>query len=227
VTLTWQALGEWATLYRADDAARLTEPSYTVPLSGTMVLTTSATLRNRADFFLFAGAGNIYEQATVSVPIGCPDQWFFADPPAGCPLPASFTTVVAEHFQRGALIWMQASGEERRLDEIIALYADDQQPRWQMMVDDWESGLPEDDPDIVPPAGLLQPVRGFGKVWRERPGVRERLGWATDEEFLVEGGAFQCASGAYASCYVTGPDGGVIVLYPNGADWAVWTGRTQ
>jgi hypothetical protein len=34
----------------------------------------------------------------------------------------------------------------------------------------------------VPPAGLYAPQAGFGKVWRETPGVRERLGWATSPE---------------------------------------------
>ena len=35
-----------------------------------------------------------------------------------------------------------------------------------------------------PPKGLVEPVRGFGKVWREGTGarVRERLGWATATE---------------------------------------------
>ena len=31
-------------------------------------------------------------------------------------------------------------------------------------------------------AGLRTPQRGFGKVWRENPAVRERLGWATQPE---------------------------------------------
>lgn len=34
----------------------------------------------------------------------------------------------------------------------------------------------------TPPAGLFEPVLGFGKVWREQPGVREALGWATAAE---------------------------------------------
>jgi hypothetical protein len=54
---------------------------------------------------------------------------------------------------------------------------------WFFTGDTWRDGLdPSDDPAIIPPNGLYQPVRGFGKVWRERPGVREALGWATAEE---------------------------------------------
>jgi len=227
VTLTWQASGEWATLYRSDEQGRLIEPSLAVSLTGTLVVTTSLTVLNQADFFLFAGAGNIYERSQLSVPIGCPNEWFFSDPPASCPQPAQVTAAAAQHFERGLLLWLQASGEERPFDEVYALYDDTALPRWQTMVDNWESGMPETDPEIVPPSGLFQPVRGFGKIWRERSGVRERLGWATDEEFQMENGVLQCASGKYASCYVTGPEGVVYVLYANGGEWAPWTGTSS
>ncbi|MFP4320894.1 MAG: LGFP repeat-containing protein [Anaerolineales bacterium] len=32
------------------------------------------------------------------------------------------------------------------------------------------------------PTGRVEPIRGFGKVWRESPGVGEALGWATAQE---------------------------------------------
>ncbi len=35
---------------------------------------------------------------------------------------------------------------------------------------------------LNPPPGRLEPKRGFGKVWREKPGVREALGWATNPD---------------------------------------------
>ena len=38
-------------------------------------------------------------------------------------------------------------------------------------------------PSLTPPAGLLQPDRGFGKLWREVPEVRDMLGWAVTPEF--------------------------------------------
>jgi hypothetical protein len=53
---------------------------------------------------------------------------------------------------------------------------------WQTFTDTWEQGDPEYDPSIVPPAGFYQPKLGFGKVWREQPGVRDNLGWATMQE---------------------------------------------
>ena len=40
---------------------------------------------------------------------------------------------------------------------------------------------------IAPPEGRYQPIRGFGKVWRENPQVREQLGWAIAPEQGFEG----------------------------------------
>jgi hypothetical protein len=34
----------------------------------------------------------------------------------------------------------------------------------------------------TPPLGLLEPVMGFGKVWRQQPGVRDRNGWGKASE---------------------------------------------
>jgi hypothetical protein len=44
---------------------------------------------------------------------------------------------------------------------------------------------PEVDPvrgGETPPDDLVEPMLGFGKVWRDQPGIRERLGWATASE---------------------------------------------
>jgi hypothetical protein len=62
---------------------------------------------------------------------------------------------------------------------VYVLYNDG---TWQSFVDLWHEGDMEWDAGIVPPAGFYQPKRGFGKVWREQPGVRDKLSWATAEE---------------------------------------------
>lgn len=54
--------------------------------------------------------------------------------------------------------------------------------RWRSLGDKWREGDLDFDPGLVAPAGLHQPVRGFGLVWREQPGVRDGLGWAVSEE---------------------------------------------
>ena len=65
--------------------------------------------------------------------------------------------------------------------------------RWAEYPDTWREGLPESDPALQPPAGLRQPVlrqpvRGFGKVWREQlGGPVATIGWATDAEIGLDG----------------------------------------
>ena len=72
------------------------------------------------------------------------------------------------------------------------------------------------------PAGLV-----FGLVWRdeqtpEGARVRDRLGWAVNEEYQIGQGAVQCNSAPkYITCYVSGPGGLVYVLKPEGSGWSV------
>jgi hypothetical protein len=227
VTLTWNVQAERAFIYELDGDGRLKAPAFTVPLSGTLVITTNPTLRNRGDFLLFACSGDqdSCDQAQVSVRISCPDEWFFPEPPAGCPGSPHYTTVVAQHFEHGLMLWLEAAGEIHVFSEIVILYSDDEfSPRWQMVIDDWSPSMPEEDPNIVPPPGYYEPVRGFGKVWRQVPRVRERLGWATGEEFVMGNGAFQCGSTRYGRCYLTGPDNAIYVLEPEMSGWFIWPG---
>ena len=116
---------------------------------------------------------------------------------------------------------------------IYVLYSDGLlTPGWQANSNAWFSGMPLSDPSLIPPAGRYQPVRGFGLTWRDEQGypgyrVRERLGWATDEEFSVSGAMFQCDSAPkYNTCYLTGPGNVVIVLQLERSGWYVWAGPT-
>lgn len=81
-------------------------------------------------------------------------------------------------FERGRMFWRQDTAT------IYVLYSDGS---WQQFADSWHAGDPETDPGTVAPAGLYQPKRGFGKVWRDHPEVRSRLGWGTMEERGVNG----------------------------------------
>jgi hypothetical protein len=86
--------------------------------------------------------------------------------------------MVTQPFERGNMFWR---GDTR---QIYALAANGQ--FWQM-ADTWSEGMPADDPAFAPPGGLLQPVRGFGLVWRSNPAIREALGWATLPEVQYNG----------------------------------------
>ena len=80
---------------------------------------------------------------------------------------------------------------------IIVLYdyshLPDVSPTWQRYADPWVAGQPETDPALTPPAGLFQPQRSFGKLWRETAGLRDTLGWATTAEQSFDG-AYQAES---------------------------------
>jgi hypothetical protein len=92
----------------------------------------------------------------------------------GCP--AATETHVAsaeEYFERGYMLW------RKDLKRIYVLQVDG---RWQTFADTWTEDQPPDDPRLQPPRDLFQPVRGFGKVWRENPDVKEIVGWATTQE---------------------------------------------
>jgi hypothetical protein len=225
VVLSWSAAAESVVIYRLDPQGRLTLPAHEVPLSGSLVITTPEGLRNSVNFVLYAIAGAATAQAGVYVNIRCPDTWFFANPPDACPArPASFSTLVVQEFERGRMLWLEA---ERR---IYILYDDVRGPRYQIRPDEWVPGMPENDPALTPPAGLFQPVRGFGVAWRdvnapEGTRARDYLGWAIGEEYVAGSGAAQCAyASKYATCFVSGPNEVVYELKPEGSGWSVWAG---
>jgi len=223
VTLTWQATGAQAAIYRQEPGGPLTD-MHSVPLSGTLVLQTPANLRNQVTYVLYAGAGTSTASATVSAVILCPDKWFFAPAPAGCPgLTIPLMAMAGERFEHGLMIWMSNQ------DEIYILYADGHSPAWSEQPNGWFAGQPENDPSLTPPGGLFQPVRGFGLAWRANNApaglnVRDRLGWAAEPESSLTGG-FQCDSAPkYNHCYLSGPGGQIYHLLPEFSGWQVWHG---
>jgi hypothetical protein len=111
------------------------------------------------------------------------------------------------------MLWNKAE------DWIYVLFDDGLQPAFRTFLDKWDEGQPESDPSIVPPAGLYQPVRGFGLVWREEPGVRDRLGWAVDEEQGYPTAIQRTSRYKYNVTYIKALDGGVWELGPEGSEW--------
>ena len=92
----------------------------------------------------------------------------------GCAAEGEKQTWAGEQsFQNGYMFWLQDD------DKVHVLY---NSGTWAVYNDTWSTGDPEQDTSIVPPAGYYQPKRGFGKVWRDNPAVRNGLGWATTDE---------------------------------------------
>jgi hypothetical protein len=163
--------------------------------------------------FTLLVCGRVQEE--IAVTLHCPDQWFFAGGPKECPSGPAITSPGAEeHFERGAMVWVRA------LDRIYVLYGDGQPPRWEVFTDEFEEGMPESDPNIVPPPGLYQPIRGFGKLWREKPWVRDRLGWAVDQEVGFDTAVQSTSRPCCDVAYIQALDGGVWELAPGGDGWS-------
>lgn len=78
-----------------------------------------------------------------------------------------------ERFDNGVMIWVQETGR---------IYAFLNDGRWRSYEDTFVEGDPESDPAFAPPDGRQQPVRGFGKVWREHADLRDAIGWAVSKE---------------------------------------------
>lgn len=105
----------------------------------------------------------------------------------GCPSGgenASNVTTAYQTYQGGAMIWVSSVGNLGS-SAIYVLYNDG---TYQRFPDTWQSGVDPDSTGLAAPEGLQEPIRGFGKVWREMPGVRDRLGWATSGERGDAGG---------------------------------------
>ncbi len=148
-----------------------------------------------------------------------------ADQPAATGSPEIFPTpyacraeVVEQAFESGRMFWVGRTFEERCREshefapgsgEIwVAIFDEgaDDQGIWLAFTDDWNSDteIPFD-LTMTQPAGLLQPVRGFGKVWREKltGEQRARIGWATSPEikfittYRYDAGGMVDRSGVY------------------------------
>jgi hypothetical protein len=130
----------------------------------------------------------------------------------GCPVETEKSTWSAEEtFVNGYMFWRGDLGV------IYSLFSD---KAFLQFVDTWTSAEPEWDTTIVPPAGLYQPKRGFGKVWREgdvppASKVRDKLSWATTEELGLMG-SWQAYAGGLMLWSSTH---GIFVLYYDNYTW--------
>jgi len=115
--------------------------------------------------------------------IKCDTPWFFSPRVERCPFDKIAASPAAvQHFEHGAMLWLQATNSVYVLFNIENTGYAINSYQLMRVEDMFKAGMPETDPNIKAPFGKFQPIRGFGKVWRENPMVMNALGWAMDKE---------------------------------------------
>jgi plastocyanin len=228
VTLSWMSTGDVTATIEQHLPADLSGSLLSVSPSGNITVTIEEDERYWHEFKLVVAnkAGNTVKQK-VTVQIRCPYAYFFISAPTKgwgrCPArPAALTSAAEQLFEGGRMVWLQEipkestrSGLASEGPLIFVFYEDG---RWLRFEDTWTTAEPERDPDLVPPEGMVQPQRGFGKVWGNNPQVREALGWASRPEQAFEG-AYQHIWVPYyftRSAYMRTADGRILLLDANG-----------
>ncbi len=136
-----------------------------------------------------------------------------------CPHPAEIGWAAQQPFERGFMLWLQPS------KSIYVFFDNYGGQSYRVYNDTFKEGDPESDPSLVPPAGLLQPVRGFGLVWRSYPEVRDNLGWATAVEsgFDTWRQSYQGVGMHNLTIWVKDINQKIYELDPMGSKWEIYT----
>lgn len=117
------------------------------------------------------GFGKIWKANTqVRSKVGCPTS------PEG-----AISQAAHQRFENGYMFWR---GDTSTIYVFVGAQ-NDTFGGWHQFTDTWQDTDPTPQPLGAPPK-LFEPVRGFGKVWRENPDIRQAIGWATEQESSVD-----------------------------------------
>lgn len=220
VSVTWAAVGERAELCRTNCFGPV--DCEDVPLTGEKTLVSDEASLNTSGFALRVSAGSQTAIEAVAVRFLCSDlrTWFFDPPPPFCPTGSSFSSYAAgQAFEHGFMMWVEDT------DEFFVFDSQPDPSGLQLYYTTvglvLKPGASEANrTGEEPPEGMVEPVSGFGLIWRgevEWPDVgdvRDRLGWATEPEFgfdtTTQYALLPCPRGWTA--YMRGPHGEVLRL---------------
>jgi hypothetical protein len=229
VALEWQAKGEKVEVCGLSEAGPT--DCLSVPISGKMNYVAKDASSTFPALVLRVFIKD--ESTTASVPVRlCADAtaWFFTPAPARCASAANQGRGAAQNFEHGSMVWIP------KPDMFLVFYADAQQTFQRVEARySFRPGASTDNRIGGAPRGLVEPVSGFGQIWRGElygsENVRQNLGWATAPEFEFDA-AYQCAmaSGLLWSCYLRDPRGQILWLRPDSTAgtkllWSVVPGK--
>lgn len=140
------------------------------PETGSVVVLTSVSqgidTAVNCPFYPVGGFATAYTaDATTAQLLGCPS----GNPPNTLQVQGAYQV-----FERGIMIWLEGSP-----NRIYALFSDG---AYQQFSDTFDENVDPESGGEVPPEGLFEPTRGFGKVWRNFSIVKANLGWALAPE---------------------------------------------
>lgn len=137
--------------------------------------------------------------------------------PCPAPFPQVGARMAVQPFERGAMVWVE-SVTPNVDGAIFVVYFDNRRGSlvWELYSDTWREGQPVSGGE-TPPPGLYEPIRGFGKLWRNNPQVRSTLGWAAGPE-QAETGTLQYFRGGAWMLHRAGSDRIYIFYADNRAD---------
>lgn len=197
--------------------------TWAVQTEGSLTVNAGQGVRSEI-YVLTVTNGIVTVERELRIRVICPFGWFFAPAPPddlcpeGEPGQSQATT---QEFERGRMFWIAATGQIIVLFDDFPTQGSAAQPAWMMGTSTYQEGEPEVDESIVPPEGLRQPRRGFGSVWRNTPSVRDRLGWAVEDEAQYVT-TYQTARVEGASqMYFANRLGEAVALIPEGQGWLV------
>lgn len=223
VTFTWQSYGATEAVIAVGTSLRFA-PWQPVDPSGTTTMQLDGTLyRNPIATLTVKNEAGESAAADVTIEWPCQHSYFFLPEPATCPLgPPTVTDAAQQEFENGRMLWLAVIGGDTAVYKQILVLGND--GSWQLYDDTWQEGEPRDDPSLAPPAGLSQPIRGFGKVWRTQTEVRQKLGWATAPEQGFTGmWQWRSQESIPRIAYVRLADGRVVELAGDGSGgWSYW-----
>jgi hypothetical protein len=228
VTLTWATTGTVRTSLRRT-AALGGSFERDVPLSGSLVVESEVAGRHWNDYELMAyNSADVTTTRSLTVRIHCATSFFFTTTSLFCPNePAQSSWAAEQIFEGGRMLWLEqgslVDAQYKGQSLIFVLYTSGNS--WELYVATWTSIEPDSDPAIVPPEGLYQPIRGFGKVWRNNPKVQQQLHWAlaTEQGFMTPYQRIAEFDWDNQCHYLRTADGRVISLCSRGGLWSFVT----
>lgn len=124
--------------------------------------------------------GPLPVEACPGIPTYLRRTWEIYTQDLGCGQPYGDGRLAIQQFESGQMIWVGRS--DGSPGQIFVITGDPSfSASWSLVIDSYVEGEPVGTSELPPP-GRYAPVRGFGKLWRTNPQVRQALGWATTPE---------------------------------------------